>query len=799
MKRSARIISAALVALILLPYFSYASSDAERVIVIVSDSPVLKRAKALGISVPEASERFEHVLMQDVERRLDDIRRMGVRFRLVDTLTYVLHGAVIEIYQPLEVLESMAPDLRVYRDVSMNVNLEKSSRLVRAVEAHSFNTSSGEPLSGRGVVVAVLDTGIDYTHPDLGGTIGPSQKILGGYDFVDDDDDPIDRDGHGTEVAGIIAADGRLMGIAPEASLLAYRIVDKMGNVKSSDLIRALERASLDGADIVNLSLGTNEEIESLSYAIENLVESGVVVVAATGNSAERAFGEPAGRRGVIAVGASLNNVTTPIDAEVVINADEFELFALFMNGSLSVPDGVTGSLVSVNYARVEDVASLDLRGKIALAKRGGEPGELIYFSKKEANVAARGAVGLIIYNSEGGGNFVGNLIGSHNPPSYAASIPVVSVSNQVGTFLKEELNKAEDLDLTIFTNKSSQLGFDRVAVFSSRGPVSPFYIKPDIVAPGVGVNTTATRGEYSTVDGTSFAAPHVTGAVALLMQAHPGLTPEEVAGILAPTSKVMTDQWRRVISSSIQGSGRLDVLSAVTSPLALEPYQMVFHLAAGQPSHTRTLKIVPVDGEEDISLSVDISWNFGSNISLNTDSYVVDVKGDTPSEISFTASMLDAAPRVYEGRVTLSPSGGYPALTLPVVVSVNDFSLDLVQVDGVYRVSVDSEARFSEATVSVITPIGLERTYGLRYGESVAVDILYAGEYWIEAEVETDNGPIFARGVYGISHPVSRSLGVPLRFLGILGGFMLLAVVVALAMIAVNRTNQREILDRQL
>ncbi len=382
-------VTAALILLLILPYLSYASPETERVIVIVSDSPILKKAKALGLSISEASDMFESPLKDEVERRLDSLRRRGVQLKVVDVLTYVLHGAVIEISQPVEVLESVAPDLKVYRDVSLQISLEKSSKLVRAEEAHSFNTSSGEPLTGRGVVVAVLDTGIDYTHPDLGGTIGPGQKILKGYDFVDEDEDPIDRDGHGTEVTGIIAANGRIKGIAPEASLLAYRVVDKRGNVKSSDLIRALERASLDGADIINLSLGTKEEIESLSYAIEKIVGSGVVVVAATGNSAERAFGEPAGRRGVIAVGASLNNVSSPRDAEVIINPGEFELIAVFMNGSRPVPNGVTGSLVYVNFAREKDVASLDLRGKIALAERGGEPGELIYFSAKEANVMA--------------------------------------------------------------------------------------------------------------------------------------------------------------------------------------------------------------------------------------------------------------------------------------------------------------------------------------------------------------------------------------------------------------------------
>ncbi|MFQ6134709.1 MAG: hypothetical protein ACE5KU_02695, partial [Nitrososphaerales archaeon] len=287
-------------------------------------------------------------------------------------------------------------------------------------------------------------------------------------------------------------------------------------------------------------------------------------------------------------------------------------------------------------------------------------------------------------------------------------------------------------------------------------------------------------------------------GAAALLLQAHPDLTPEEVAGILMPTSKVLTDQWKSVIPSFTQGSGRLDVLSAVTSPLALEPYQLVFHLAASQPNHTQTLKLVPVDGK-DVSISVDISWNFGSNISLTADSYTVYVKRDASSELSIMASILDAAPSYYEGRVTLRSSDGYPNLTLPVIVYVNDASLELTRVEDTYRVSVQSEERFTKATVHVISPKGIEQTYSLRYGDSVPVNILYSGEYWIEAEVDTPSGPVFARGVYHILQPVSRYVGIPLRFLEILGSFMLLAIAVALMMIAVNRTTRRNLLDRQL
>ena len=790
MERRIQFISVLFIIFLLLPVISSVPNDTERVIIIISDSPLLVKAKTLGLSTSDISEMFEPLLKKEVELKLDNLRSKGLQFKVVDILTYALHGAVIETSYKIDAIRSIAVDMKVYHDASLMVNLEKSSELVGATNTHKLLTDSGEPITGKGVVVAILDTGVDYTHPDLGGTIGPDQKVLGGFDFVDDDGDPLDMDGHGTAVAGIIGANGQIKGIAPEVSILAYRVVDRMGNVKSTDLLRALEKASQDGADVINLSLGTKEEIGALTYAVQNIVDSGIVVVAATGNSGTRAFGEPAGRKGVIAVGASLNNVSTPRDAEVIINDDGFELIAAIMNGSLSVPNGVTGKVVYVNFARHSDVATLDLTGKIAIAERGGETGELVYFSEKESNVALKGAIGLIIHNNDDSGLFLGNLIGSHNPPNYVGKIPVVSISGRDGKYLVDKLINGDDVEVTILTHRSAQIMADRVAFFSSIGPVSPFYMKPDIVAPGANVNTTSVDGKYSIVDGTSFATPHVTGAASLLLQLHPDLTPELIAGILSPTSKVLIDQYRIIVPSSIQGSGRLDVFSAVTSPLALDPYYLVFHLAAGQSTDTKTVKLFPVINES-VSVLMDVSWNFSSNVSLSSDSYNIDVKDDTPSEIKITASLLDSTPSSFEGRINFR-STGYPDLTLPIITFVNEASLDFTRIEDTFLVSMDSPQKFDEAIVHVISPKGVIWKYNLNYGDSISVNIPYSGEYSIEAEAHTTEGKIYARSVQNISKTFNRGIGIPIRFLEIFGGFMVLAIVVTSIMMAMNRNNQK-------
>ena len=154
--------------------------------------------------------------------------------------------------------------------------------------------------------MAIIDTGIDYTHPDLGGCFGPACRVIGGYDFVNNDNDPLDDNGHGTHVAGIVAANGGVTGVAPGANLLAYKVLDAYGNGFSSAIIIALERAANpdgnpatnDAAQVINLSLsGPGDPNDPLSQAVDNAVNQDMVVAVAAGNSGP--FYETVGSPGV--------------------------------------------------------------------------------------------------------------------------------------------------------------------------------------------------------------------------------------------------------------------------------------------------------------------------------------------------------------------------------------------------------------------------------------------------------------------------------------------------------------------
>ena len=171
---------------------------------------------------------------------------------------------------------------------------------------------------GDSIVVGILDTGIDYDHPALGGGFGSGYKVIGGYDIINNDDDPMDDNSHGTHVAGIIAADGdEVKGIAPKALLMAFKVLGADGGGTDASVLEGIERALdpnddedfSDKVDIANMSLGGyGNPDDALSTAVDNAVELGVVFCIAAGNAGEEGFstiGSPGAARRAITVGAS--------------------------------------------------------------------------------------------------------------------------------------------------------------------------------------------------------------------------------------------------------------------------------------------------------------------------------------------------------------------------------------------------------------------------------------------------------------------------------------------------------------
>ncbi len=151
----------------------------------------------------------------------------------------------------------------------------------------SYAHSQG--ITGKGIKVAVIDTGITRGHEELG-------NYKGGYDFVNNDTDPSDDAGHGTHCCGIIGAKGNNgkggMGVAPDVSLYAYKVLGANGRGNTSNIVRAVNRAVSDGVNVISMSLGGPDYLSEFQAAINNAREKGIVVVAAAGNdhTSEKAY-----------------------------------------------------------------------------------------------------------------------------------------------------------------------------------------------------------------------------------------------------------------------------------------------------------------------------------------------------------------------------------------------------------------------------------------------------------------------------------------------------------------------------
>lgn len=627
----------------------------------------------------------------------------------------------------------LSQDLRV--DPEAEILLDRSSKYVGAERPHELG------YTGKGVRVAVIDTGVDYSHPDLFG-FGSDAKVVGGYDFVENDQSPTDTNGHGTEVAGIIAANGSLRGIAPDAKILAYRVSDTGNSVSSDLIVSAIKRAVEDGVDIINISLGVNRTNDRIDEAINEATEKGIVVVVAAGNSGPdiRTIGSPGRDPHAITVGATYNNITESLVATLQVDGKRIEV--LPMVGMPSASQSITGEIVFGKYGRVHDLEGIDAKGKILLVERGSDQkDELVYFSEKERNAASAGASAVIVYNNEPG-IFLGDLRSRQEGPDYTPRIPTVSMSKEDGLELKSMLQNRTVGTINTFYHP------DFVSFFSSRGPVSPFYIKPDLVAPGVFVNSTSINGAYNLTSGTSFAAPHVSGAVALLLQRSPSLTPQQVASIIITTTDPVSDTFETAFPHEVSGAGRLNVTRAFGANLVISPHYAVFDLSPFSKSKTVALAVDSLDGS-----APNISASFDFDYSVADIEY--SVKGNA---VNVRASLQEQASGQYQGTVIISD--GASTYRVPMLVRVSDASVDVLEDGGVLSFKIDSLHDWSYAKVSAFnSDARLVGSTSITPVKQDTIPVYEAGQYWVETDLRTQNGTYSTYSTVTVKSPAPRPL----------------------------------------
>lgn len=443
----------------------------------------------------------------------------------------------------------------VHPDSPVKIDLIDSVNEIGASKAWTRISASGLPVDGTGIRVGIIDSGIDYRHPDLGGCFGPKCKVLGGYDFFNNDTDPLDENGHGTHVAAIVGGRGAyieqatgasksIMGVAPGVSLVALKVFGSASSTSVSTIIAAVEACvdpngdgdPSDKLDVCNMSLGARggSPDDILSTAVDKAVQAGVVMVVAAGN-------EGPGDQSISSPGTARNAITV----------------------AASCKDG-------------------DISG----------------------------------YCSRG-----------------------------------------------------------RIATFSSRGPIPnfPSIVKPNISAPGVNICAAAATGAtipsrqpcldkmHVQLSGTSMATPHIAGAVALLRQAHPSLSPAEIKDVL------MAGATDLKLPIEAQGAGVVNIAASLD-----------------------------ILGEEGITVhGGTFSYDLKPSAKVITGTRTVTITNNTNSQIQFTAGFTsDHEKLVGELRVQNSviPAFGSTKLILDVTVdaetvpseSVLKGAVQLTRADGV-------------------------------------------------------------------------------------------------------------------
>ncbi|THH29254.1 hypothetical protein EUX98_g4919 [Antrodiella citrinella] len=466
-------------------------------------------------------------------------------------------------------------------------------------------------IAGKGIKIGILDTGIDFTHPVLGGGIGPGFKIIGGFDFVGDafnglntpipDPSPLDQcNGHGTHVAGIIGANPgnefNISGVAFEASLTSYRIFGCTGDTTDDIIIEALLRGVSEGQDILTMSLGGSDGwTESSSSVVSSRIsDTGKIVTIAAGNDGSKgAFFTSSPGNAISSFScASLDNTVEQIQNATVHGVTHdpipyFDLFPLAINGTLPIFATSTDTTIVDDACDPLPDSTPDLSGFVVIVRRG-----TCTFVQKLTNVAAKNGTLALIYDN--GTGFSAIAVGNFTATSIQADDGVFLV-NAFAAGQKVALSFPQSGGSFALPDPTGGL----ISSFSSFGPTNDMFFKPAITAPGGNILSTLPipLGSFGIDSGTSMATPFIAGVSALLFGVK-GNTPS--VGIGARTLFETTGQ--RVSSShtdgdplssvAVQGGGLVDAFSAITTDIVVTPGEFLLNDTAHfKPLQTFTVK----------------------------------------------------------------------------------------------------------------------------------------------------------------------------------------------------------------
>lgn len=500
---------------------------------------------------------------------------------------------------------------------------------------------------GEGVLVGILDTGINFDHPSFSATPADgytypapakflgvcdptnveqydpayatacNNKLIGAYSYTRDSEPitPEDEEGHGSHTASTTAGNTVAMdfygfpltisGVAPHAQIIAYDVCypnEANGACEGDDSVAAVQQAILDGVDVINYSIsgGNNPYSDAVELAFLEATNTGMVVSTSAGNSGPTAATVAHRSPWLLSTAASTHdrkftsivNFSNPTYTNIVTLSGQIPFTTAVTDAPVKWSNDDNGNLLGCNA-----FTAGYFTGSIALIQRG-----TCTFSTKILNAQAAGAMGVLLYTD------------SRDPGAMSVSgtsIPAVmlDIPGATGTAIGNWVHGATSptVSITAFGIYHNNAFGDITASFSSRGPNTTFdVLKPDVAAPGVEILaavsdstiTPSATAEYNLMQGTSMASPHDAGSAALLKALHPTWTPSMIKSALMLTANdVMLKQDKVTPADPFDiGAGRVALQYAGLTGLVMnETYARYVAADPAAGGDVKTLNIPSV------------------------------------------------------------------------------------------------------------------------------------------------------------------------------------------------------------
>jgi subtilisin family serine protease len=702
-------------------------SVGQRVLVVLRSPSMAQRVAMNGGVASQQKERtWTRIALASQRQLLSELSTRGIRPRVEFSYSRVLNGFSAPLdARAIAVLERRPEVAGVY-PVRAAYPASVSSELLGskgvALGASSLPALRLPGYDGRGVTVALLDTGVDRAHPYLQGRVLPGIDIVGGDADATAAADPggtgrLER--HGTEMAGILVGTGGpggISGIAPGASVQPIRVAGWQPDVtggsavyaRTDQLIAGLERAvdpNLDGDahDAARVALIG----EAVSYgafadspearAIQGALDLDTLVVAPVGNDgpAGPAYGSvssPGGAPDALSVGAAdlraqAEEVPVAVRAGLDLVLDRYQPLAGAVVSKrpteleLAAPDGP--GLHGLFDARGRSLVA----GRAALVDGGGD-------AQQEAEDAARaGAAAVVVYGTQLPAGGVGL--------DESIDIPVVSVPLRVAqvalTAIHNRQLPAISIGVPRVVRNADKGG---IAPFSSRGLAFDGRVKPDVAAPGVAITTSEPGSNddgtprYGTVNGSSPAAAVVAGAAAVLAQARPGLRAGDLKSLLTETARPVGGT-----SLTAQGAGLVDLGAATAAEISAEPTTLAFGHAQGDGWHS--VQEVELRSVSTRTLLVRIRNSGSSGLAIDSTPRWVRLKPGGHATVELRARLSGTPPSggSAEGAVLFVPRGA-GAVRVPWAITFGAPRRDLIS-----RVALsETSFKLSDTTPAVLS-----------------------------------------------------------------------------------------------